>query len=192
MAGVIDDVKGVSTTQKTGCFNGSIEAVMTAIRGHHWLSKVGQVIQRQVYGRITRINERGRFKQVERFIKHEILLLVTVEHQDWVLFHEQRMTSVRGAFNAPMAVGSQDVRLRAEVPRATGGAGWMRGGSATAAAGTSATKATTSGGVRVSRQVCLNDGDNLLLSVLMAHMLIQTLGILKSNVALLAWENGAG
>jgi hypothetical protein len=38
----------------------------------------------------------------------------------------------------------------------------------------------------------LNDGDNLLLAVLMAHMLIQTLGILEPNVALLTWENGTG
>ena len=134
VAGVIDDVKGVSSTQKARCFNGSVKAVMTAICGHHWLSKVSQVIQRQVYGRITRINERGRFEQVERFIKHEILLLITIEHQDRVLFHEQRMTSVGGTFNAPVAVGSQDVGLGAEVPRAAGGAGWMRGGSATAAA----------------------------------------------------------
>jgi hypothetical protein len=38
----------------------------------------------------------------------------------------------------------------------------------------------------------LNDGDNLLLAVLMSHMLIQTLGILEANVTLLTWENGTG
>jgi hypothetical protein len=134
VAGVVDDVEGVSPTQKTRCFNGGIEAVMTTIRGHHWLSKIRQVIQGQVYGGITRINEGGRFEQVERFIQHKILLFVTVEHQDRVLFHEQWMTGVGGSFNAPVAVGAQEVGLRAEVPRATGGAGWMRGSSATTAA----------------------------------------------------------
>ena len=44
VAGVIDDVKGVSSTQKAGCFDGSVKAVMTTICGHHWLSKVSQVI----------------------------------------------------------------------------------------------------------------------------------------------------
>ena len=106
---------------------------MTTIRGHHWLCKVGQVIQGQVYGTITRINERGRFKQVERLIKHKILLLVAVEHQDRVLFHEQGMTGVGSSFDA-VAVGAQDVGLCAEIPRAAGGAGWVRGSSATAAA----------------------------------------------------------
>lgn len=39
---------------------------------------------------------------------------------------------------------------------------------------------------------CLYDGDDLLLAMLVTHMRIQALGILETNAALLAWENGTG
>ena len=40
------------------------------------------------------------------------------------------------------------------------------------------------------KKSCLYDGDDLLLAMLVTHMRIQALGILETNAALLAWENG--
>ena len=40
------------------------------------------------------------------------------------------------------------------------------------------------------KKSCLYDGNDLLLAMLVTHMRIQALGILETNAALLAWENG--
>ena len=59
--------------------------------------------------------------------------------------------------------------------------------------GCGATTATgASGGGRIAGQIGLNDGDDLLFAVLVAHVLVQTLGILEANATLLTGKNGAG
>ena len=57
--------------------------------------------------------------------------------------------------------------------------------------GATATTRASRGG-RVAGQVGLDDGDDLLLAVLVAHVLVQALGILEANAALLTGKNSAG
>ena len=89
VVGIIDDVQGVSSAQETRSLHGGVKAGVTPVGGHDGLSKVGEIIQGQVYCRVPGIDQGRGLEQVQGLVQHQVLFVITVEHEDRIGLLEQ-------------------------------------------------------------------------------------------------------